>query len=230
MIPWSDAILLSLLVALIGLDHSAVAQVMVSQPLVGGTLLGAALGRPLEGMAAGAFFQVLCLAELPVGASIPPDGSLAGLVGTALYLTAERPPLWDDSAMLGAAALLFFPLSWLGRQAEILVRRKNRFWTGVAERYIHKKRYGAAQFAALGGGLLFFAKAFIVCLVFLRIGAHWGPLLSPLDPYGRPLSFFARAIPFLTLGIIAARFGRRRTSVLVAAGFVIGFLISRGGA
>lgn len=230
MIPWNEALLLSLLVALIGLDHSAVAQVMISQPLVGGTLVGAALGRPLEGMAAGAFFQVLCLAELPVGASIPPDGSLAGLVGTALYLTAERPPLWDESAMLGAAALLFFPLSWLGRTVEIALRRMNRFWTVVAERAVEEKRYGAAQLAAFGGGLLFFAKAFLICLVFLRIGAHWGPLLAPLGPYGRPLSLFAKAIPFLTLGIIAARFGRRRAAALVAAGFVIGFLLSRGAA
>ena len=98
---------LSFVIALVSLDQAAVGQIMVSQPVVGGWIVGLACGDPAGGLAAGAFFQVLCLTELPVGASIPPDGSLAGLIGTALFVTLPNPAGWTDAAVLGQEPALF---------------------------------------------------------------------------------------------------------------------------
>jgi len=226
MIETGLLIAVALLIALIGLDQSAVAQVAISQPLVGGWLLGAALGQPLEGMTAGALLQVLCLTELPVGASIPPDGSLAGLVGAALFLIAPRPAAWGDGAMLGAVVLLFFPLAWIGRLLEILIRRSNRVWTSLAERHVRDGASRLVQFDNLGGAIFFFAKAFLLSWTVLRAWSLWGGELPWLSPLGGLLSLVARATPFVALGVLAARYGRRRTMALAAAAFVIGFLIS----
>ena len=50
---------LAALLAAIGLDQVAFGQFMISQPLVGGWLLGWACGDPASGLLAGAFFQML---------------------------------------------------------------------------------------------------------------------------------------------------------------------------
>jgi PTS system mannose-specific IIC component len=218
----------SLIVALLSLDHTAVAQVMVSQPLVGGWILGSVLGRPLEGLAAGALFQILCLTELPVGASIPPDGSLAGLIGTALYLTVPRPPGWSDGAILGAVVLLFFPLARLGRSLEVVIRRSNRHWTAIAVRRAGEGRYGLLQLASLGGLPLFFSKAFLVSWVVLWAGSFGGALPASFAPLAPPLALLGRAVPFFALGTVAARYGKRRRAAAAAAGFALGFLITLG--
>lgn len=218
----------SLTIALLSLDHTAVAQVMVSQPLVGGWILGSVLGSPLEGLAAGALFQILCLTELPVGASIPPDGSLAGLIGTALLLTAPRPPGWGDGTMFGAAVLLFYPLARLGRFLEVVIRRLNRRWTAIAVRRAEEGRYGLLQLATLGGLPLFFSKAFLVSWTVLWAGSFGSTLPSSFASLAFPLTLLGRAVPFFALGTVAARYGKRRRAAAAAAGFALVFLVALG--
>jgi mannose/fructose/N-acetylgalactosamine-specific phosphotransferase system component IIC len=217
----------SLAIAFICLDQTVAGQVMLSQPLVGGWLLGALLGVPMEGLAAGALLQFLCLTEMTLGASIPPDNSLAALVGTALYLTSARPPQWTDAAFLGAVVVLFFPLAWLARSLDIVVRRVNRRWTAAASSLIDDGRYGAAQMAALGGIPLFFARAFLFSWIALWLlgslsaaSPQWSSVLSG------PLGFMARLAPFAGLGVIAARKRHSMATAVVAAGFCLGLLLS----
>jgi mannose/fructose/N-acetylgalactosamine-specific phosphotransferase system component IIC len=216
----------ALLVALISLDHTAVGQVMISQPLVGGWLLGAAFGSPMEGLAVGALLQLLCLTELPVGASIPPDGSLAGLTGAAFFLIFPRSSPWTAGAVMGLAVLLFFPMAYLGRSGEMIVRRLNRVWTDAALSRIVEGRLGAAQAACLGGALLFFVKAFVVSWLLL---GFFTTLLAGDPAWAaylvRPLEVLARLAPFAGLGIIAARYRRRRSSLAVTAGLIAGLLL-----
>jgi len=219
----------ALAVALICLDQTAVGQVLISQPLVGGWILGALFGRPLEGLAAGTLLQFLCLTDMTLGASIPPDSSFAALVGTAFTLTVTPPPGWDASALLGAAVILFFPLAWLARGLDVFIRRVNRRWTGTAETFIARGRYGAAQLAALGGIPLFFARAFLLCWLvlwfagFLTAAAPgWATLMSG------PLGLLARLVPFAGLGVVAARQRRAGATAAVTLSFGLGLLLVWG--
>jgi len=217
----------SLAVAFICLDQTAVGQVMISQPLVGGWILGALFGRPLEGLAAGTLLQFLCLSEMTLGASIPPDSSFAALVGTALTLTAVPPPGWDDAAVLGAVVMLFFPIAWLARSLDVLIRRANRRWTAAASGFIDDGRYGAAQLAGLGGVPLFFARAFFLSWLALWLlgslsaaAPQWSAALSG------PLGLLARLVPFAGLGVVAARQRRAGVSAVVAVFFCLGLLLT----
>jgi mannose/fructose/N-acetylgalactosamine-specific phosphotransferase system component IIC len=219
----------ALAVAFICLDQTAVGQVMISQPLVGGWILGALFGRPLEGLAAGTLLQFLCLTEMTLGASIPPDSSFAALVGTALTFTVTPPPGWGTSALLGAAVLLFFPLAWLARGLDVLIRRINRRWTAAAEDFVADGRYGAAQLAALGGIPLFFARAFFLSwLVLWAIGSlcaaapEWTALLAG------PLGLLAKLVPFAGLGVVAARQRRAGATAAVTLSFGLGLLLVWG--
>jgi mannose/fructose/N-acetylgalactosamine-specific phosphotransferase system component IIC len=219
----------ALAVAFICLDQTAVGQVLISQPLVGGWILGALFGRPLEGLAAGTLLQFLCLTEMTLGASIPPDSSFAALVGAAFVLTATPPPGWSASALLGVAVLLFFPLAWLARSLDVLIRRVNRRWTAAAEGFVADGRYGAAQMAALGGVPLFFARAFFLSWIVLWVlgslsaaAPGWTAHLSG------PLGLLARLVPFAGLGVVAARQRRTGATAAVTLFFGLGLLLTWG--
>ena len=128
--------------------------------------------------------------------------------------------------MLGGVVLLFFPLARAGRLLEILIRRSNRIWIALAERHL---RRGAGRFLHvdnLGGALFFFAKAFFLSWLVLGAWSLSGSALPWLAFLGRPLSLLARATPFVALGMLAARYARRRTMALAAAAFALGFFLS----
>ena len=200
---------------------------MISQPLVGGWILGALFGRPLEGLAAGALLQFLCLTEMTLGASIPRDNCFAALAGTALFLTVEPAKGWSGAAVLGAVVVLFFPVAWLARSLDILIRRANRRWTAAALNLVDDGRFGAAQLAGLGGIPLFFARAFLLSWLvlwfagsLLEAAPGWTGFLSP------PLALLARLVPFAGLGIVAARQRRAGATAAVTIFFCLGLLLT----
>lgn len=217
----------ALLIALISLDHTAVGQCMLSAPLVGGWLMGHIFGDPMGGLVAGALLQFLCFVELPVGATVPLDGSLAGLIGAALFLTTSRPPQWGDAAMLGLTVLLFFPVATLSRFLEVRVCRLNRYWTTVAIDQAGKGRLVGAQLASLGGIPLFFLKALFIGLLVLGLF----PVLTAAFPGGaaflsRPLAILGRLAPFVGLGVLATSQRRVRPVRFLALGFLLGVTLT----
>jgi len=213
----------SLFVAALSLDHSVFGQFMLSTPLVGGWLMGAAFGDPLGGLTAGALLQFLCCMELPVGASIPPDGSFAGLIGVAIYLAVPPPPGWSDASMFGLAALLFFPLALLSRSLEIVLRRQNRRWTAAAAAAAGRGQYRRAQLASLGGIPLAFVKTFVLGWVLLQLLSL--PVLGSLSWVGSlagPLALLGRLVPFVGLGVLAVAQRRMRSPAVIGFGFLLG--------
>lgn len=218
----------ALLVGLLGLDQTAVAQMLFSQPLVGGVILGWCAGDPGAGLLAGAFFQFLCLTDLPVGASIPPDTSLAGLIGVASFLALGHQPGWGDQALLGLLAAGFLPVAILARALDVRVRRVNRVWTRVTEKMLALGRVRLAQAAANGGLLLFFLRAFLVALGVLVPVALWGG--AGLDRAARAapaFALFARCIPFIGLAALLAQRRRAGWPVSLAAGVAAGILFTQ---
>jgi mannose/fructose/N-acetylgalactosamine-specific phosphotransferase system component IIC len=217
----------SLAVAFLCLDQTALGQTMISQPLVGGLILGALFGRPLEGLAAGTLLQFLCLNEMTLGASIPSDNSFAGLTGTAFFLAVQHPPGWSSSAVLGVAVAFFLPVAIAARSVDILVRRANGHWTETARRFIAEERYGAAQLAGLGGLPLFFTRAFLLSWLVLWIFAT---LLAALPEEAGILpgllGLLARLVPFAGLGAIVARQRGRAAAAVATVFFFVGLLLT----
>lgn len=122
-------LLLGALGALVFLDAWPVGQTMLSRPIVAGSLAGAILGAPAEGVFWGAVFEAVYLGVLPVGAARYPDAGLAALVGTAV---ASRGDAADSAAYLVAAAVAAglvgdwtsgFQRRWNGRVAADVRRR-----------------------------------------------------------------------------------------------------------
>jgi mannose/fructose/N-acetylgalactosamine-specific phosphotransferase system component IIC len=83
---------LACLGAVVALDATSFGQLMLSRPLVAGTLAGAIVGMPLEGALIGAFLEAVSLGILPVGAAkYPETGTAAVAAAGTLGLSAAAP-------------------------------------------------------------------------------------------------------------------------------------------
>lgn len=216
------------LVGVLGLDQTAVAQVLLSQPLVGGVILGSLSGEPGAGLLAGAFFQFLCLTDLPVGASVPIDTSLAGLIGVAVFLSIGPVPGWSDQSLLGLIAVGFVPLALLARVFDLGVRRLNRIWVRTAAGLLSAGHARLAQAAAAGGVVFFFLRGFALALAVLGAAALWdGAGLDRAVRAAPAFELFGRLVPLVGL---AALVSQRRLSTWpagLAAGLAAGAFFSR---
>jgi len=219
------------IVGALGLDQIAVAQVLFSQPLVGGVILGWSAGDPGSGLLAGAFFQFLCLTDLPVGASIPPDTALAGLIGVAAFLSLGHPPGWGDQALLGLLAAGFLPVAILARIFDVRVRRANLIWVRITETLLERGRVGLAQVAANGGLLFFFLRAFIVALAVLSAVALWnGAGLIQAAGAAPAFALFARCVPLIGLAALLSQRRLPGWPLSLAAGVAAGILLTQSAA
>ena len=84
-----DILPISLVGGLLALDTTAVMQVLISQPLVSGTILGWLLGDVTLGLHIGILLQFLWLNQLPVGAAKIPEGNLASVIAVILVFRLE---------------------------------------------------------------------------------------------------------------------------------------------
>ena len=218
----------ALIVGALGLDQTAVAQMLFSQPLVGGVILGWSAGNPGSGLIAGAFFQFLCLTDLPIGTSVPPDTALAGLIGVATFLSLGHPPGWGDQALLGLLATGFLPVAILARILDVRVRRVNRLWLSITKKLLEDGRVRLAQAAANGGLLFFFLRSFIVALVPLCAVALWkGAGLEPAAGAAPAFALFARCVPLLGLAALLSQRQRPGWPLTLAAGLAAGILFTQ---
>lgn len=118
-----SVILVSIIGSAIILDKYAFGEFGVSQPLISGTIIGALFGDIQTGIFLGAVFQLIFLGGLPIGRDIPPDGQVAGVVGSGSYFLLQGSN--GDGHALFVAALFAFVAAVLGGAMEIITRRYN---------------------------------------------------------------------------------------------------------
>ncbi|MFW6331444.1 MAG: PTS sugar transporter subunit IIC, partial [Gemmatimonadota bacterium] len=112
----------ALLGALVGLDTTSFAQIMISRPVVAGALAGAVFGRPVEGVMLGFLLEAFALVTLPIGASRYPESGTAAVAATAALMGTVAGP--DPGTLVLALA---FALGWerLAGETVVLLRRVN---------------------------------------------------------------------------------------------------------
>ena len=121
-----ENVFISLVGSLIVLDTTVAFQFLISQPLIACTLLGWFLGDPYLGMQIGIFLQLLWLSNMPVGASIVPEGNFAAIVITALVIRySQLFPNFYTVLIIGILFGVF--ISYVGGQLVIIIRKSNSY-------------------------------------------------------------------------------------------------------
>jgi mannose/fructose/N-acetylgalactosamine-specific phosphotransferase system component IIC len=210
--------------ALVALDATSLGQLMLSRPLVAGTLAGAIVGMPLEGATVGALMEVLSLGILPVGAARYPETGTAAVaaVGTLGLAGAVPSP---GSILL----VLMYGLAWqrlfgatvvAGRYLnERLVHAGEIELAGRVDRMVERWHVASLLVDLLRGAVVTGA-ALVIGVPLLRFAlAHWVA--------SHAAAALAVAIAAVTaLAGNARLFGEsRRAVLLMLAGVLCGSLL-----
>ena len=193
----------SLLMALISLDVSAVGQFMFSRPIVIGPLVGWICGVPQIGLELGALIELIWIADVAVGAHLPMDLSvLAGIsVAFACELSQGRSPVPTEALMTFALGVSI-PLAALATEGEILLRKFHVRWIHFAQRMILGSHFQTFEWinSIVVGELLL--KGFLTAVAGLTL-AHWSTPLWNLLPATVIQGFYYAHWLLLALGCSA---------------------------
>lgn len=118
----TDYLLASLVAMLVGLDRVALAQFMISRPLVAAPLVGWVLGNPLIGLEVGMLLELLWLGRMPVGAAIPPDDTQVAVAATVLALSMQPWLGLSGMPLVILSVLVAIPLGKFGQLFDRLAR------------------------------------------------------------------------------------------------------------
>lgn len=118
-----SAILISIIGAVILLDKYAFGEFGISQPLVTGVIIGALFGDIKMGIFLGAMLQLVFLGGLPIGRDIPPDGQLAGIIGSGAFFLLRTANLSGHALLI--AVLFALLAAVVGGTLDIFARHFN---------------------------------------------------------------------------------------------------------
>lgn len=210
-----EALGIGLAGAIVYLDTTAVAQIMICQPLVACGLWGVIAGNPQTGIFFGIAFQLLWLGSLPVGAVKFPEGNLGALIATGIAISLAEAGGLPSWIVLASAALIGLVAAYLGAEMTTQVRR---IMTTHAARIVEAARGGEAKrfrrlFAGAIGihaaaGFLFTVVLFVAGRTLLHVGLKsqtippsWESALAGLWP----------GLLGVGVAVIAARLVTKRT-------------------
>jgi len=200
----SSAVTVALLGGALGLDTTAALQVMVSEPIVAGTLAGFALGDPSVGLAMGAALQLVWSGALPVGAAPFPDSAPAAVGGVGGAVLLGRAGVAAPAAA-AAGLLAALVAGMVGQRVTAWLRRRNDRLASLAEASAARGDSRGVTAAVLLGLTGRFATAGAVALgTVLALAALARPL--SILPSGREFSPVFWAAPIAAcVGVVVAR-------------------------
>ena len=156
----------AVLVGLVGVfcmwDSRLLGRLNFEQPLVGATLVGLLLGDVPTGLAVGAAVELVSMGLVQVGAAVPPDMVLGGIVAAAFAC------LTDASAE--TAMTIAIPVAVLGQLLGIVFRSIIAALTHVADNAIDNGKFKTAyrMHICAGSGLyalMYFLPIFLAVFV-----------------------------------------------------------------
>lgn len=189
---WCDLLIISLWGGIVALDTTAAFQIMISHPLVSGSVVGLLLGNFPLGFAIGIILELIWLNELPIGAASFAEGNIGGTVAAAsAILVVEETS--RSSPSIALALLLSVLISWIGGHLVIFLRQVNG---KIYQSLLRRKRITVklvSRYHRLATSLSFFL-GFILTAVSILLFAYWlfpvliGVVPSSWDKFLEPMS------------------------------------------
>lgn len=191
-------LLAAVLGGIVYLDRTAAFQLMLHRPLVAASVIGGIFGNFTAGAQVGAVLELLYIARLPVGASVPPDDTGAAVFcGAAAAVASSSIGLAPGS--FASILMLSVLCAEIGKHADRLVRR----WNGrIARLTVERMERGdsrAVEHGLKAGITLFAVFGMALTLLFAGLGVSAARFLLPRFGPESQIQFAALlpAIPLL---------------------------------
>ncbi len=178
-------------------------QVMVSRPVVAGTLTGFILGDPQTGLITGALVELLWIDRSPFGTIIPPNDSIASIIIAASTIITGKILGHSSRELIAVAVLLFIPLGILGKQIDILVIGANERVSRDALDDAEAGRDEEISRKQISGLIKTFLLTFCFLLGFILIATEILLRVYPVIPpkLHLPLTYVYSFLPLLGIAV-----------------------------
>src|SRR5512143_2278011 len=208
----------ALLGGLVGLDRTAVGQIMISQPLVAGPMTGWLLGDFTAGAVIGSVLELIWVLDLPIGTFVPADATVAAVSGVAIAVLGGRGKASLD--LMGFSILLTTAMVPLTMMADGFVRKRNGRLAEAAVAAPAEHAESRLSRAQLTGVLAFFLKSFLLCLLVIPAGLAAVVLFAQLpERVHRGMELFVKTLPLLGAALILHKLSLSAVDRFLLAGF-----------
>jgi PTS system mannose-specific IIC component len=211
---------IALLGGIIGLDRTAVGQIMISQPIVAAPLIGLTLGDATTGLIVGAALELIWLLDMPVGSFVPADSTVAAVFATASAILGSSGS--ERLSLTGFSILLTVLLAPVTMRADTVIRNFNA-------RLAH--RVQAPSKGPLGiilsrvhrmGMLVFFLKFFVLYLLLIPAGMIAVRLFTHApETFHRAMTFYVKVLPLLGAALVVRKLSMKTVDRFLLGGFVM---------
>jgi PTS system mannose-specific IIC component len=212
---------------LCGLDRVAILQVMLSRPIVAAPLIGLLLGDGLIGLEVGVMVELLWLARLPVGATIPPDDTQIAVATTVLTHLFSRTLPDSGPQLVVLCLLLALPCGKLGQVFERGARQYNTRLQRRAAAALATGKIDSLQWTHLQGVLSFalaalLSYAVIVAAGFILVPPFWSLFKTVL---GYSQHWLTLVFPLVGIAVILGTVNVSRAITLFCAAYGMAYLL-----
>ncbi|MEW6042583.1 MAG: PTS sugar transporter subunit IIC [Elusimicrobiota bacterium] len=204
-----QVIYLAALAGTLSLDVMAVAQIMVSRPVVAGAIIGYAMGDLKSGFYIGALIELIWISVIPVGLAVPPDVTVSAVISTSWYLLGGG----QSSILMLLAIMLSIPVGVFFKWIDVSHRKFNVKLARIVDKKLNEGDENIIIKMTFFGVLLFFIKAFLFFLILIPAGAfvfrHLGSLISKIEVLNSISNFTLSVIPAVGLGVLYSSFKKK---------------------
>lgn len=178
-------------------------QVMISRPIVAGTVIGIILGHPQTGLVTGAMVELFWIDRSQIGTVVPPNDTVASIVIAAGTIISGKALGHPSRELIALAVLLFIPLGLLGRQVDILVMGANEKTSRAVLEDARSGRDEAVTRRQFTGLIKAYFLMFFFLLGFILIATEVLQWLYPALPtrLHLPLTWVYSFLPILGMGV-----------------------------
>ncbi len=197
-------------------------QIVPSNHIVFGFLVGVALGDWQTGLAVGASCQLMSLGVAAIGGSSVPNYGLAAILGSAVAITTD--------ADLESALTLAVAVAMLYVQLDVIVKICNGFIARKAEAYCDEGKFGAMEKIILISPILMGLAVAGPTALYCWVGVdavNW--LLAAMPEwFTNGLSIAGAALPVVGMGLLLNYMPAQKYFGCVCLGFVLATFFGLG--
>lgn len=149
-----NALLVGLVSVFCMLDSRLLGRLNFEQPLVGATLVGIVLGDPMTGLAVGAATEMVSMGLVQVGAAVPADMVLGGIIASAFACL--------TGASAETAMTIAVPVAVLGQLLGIVFRSVIAVLTHIADKEIEEGDFKTAYSMHIVVGTILYSLMYFI--------------------------------------------------------------------
>ncbi len=168
---------LSLVISIISLDITIAFQVLISSPIFACPIIGWVMGDIWMGFEMGFLFQLLWLGRIPAGASIVPEGNIATMIATVLFL-AHQDAGFPNSALV-VVFISAIIISYLGALLTLIYRKFNGKILNIMKKEVQNIHFPVLILLEGGSMLMYIFSVFLFTLFILKAGMAILPFIIP---------------------------------------------------